>query len=81
MARQHASFLLRCWFLGSDSERIEIVHVQSGTKVLTRSVGSAIEWICAHGDAMTVDDPDGDPLCAVNSDESELEVPSSLKRE
>lgn len=50
--RRHSSFLLRCWELGSDGERIEIEHIQSGTKVLARSVGAAVEWICARdGDA------------------------------
>lgn len=46
MARRHSSFLLRCWDLGGDGERIEIEHVQTGTKVVTRTVGAAIEWIC-----------------------------------
>jgi len=81
MAQRHTSFLLRCWSLGGDSERIEIVHVQSGTKVLTRSVGAAIEWICAHEDAATADGPDPDPLCAVISDEIELEVPPDVRSE
>lgn len=51
--RRHSSFLLRCWELGSDGEeRIEIEHIQSGTKVLARSVEAAVEWICARdGDA------------------------------
>lgn len=46
--RRHSSFLLRCWELGSQDERIEIKHVQSGTKTLARSVAAAVEWICAH---------------------------------
>ncbi len=49
MGRQHSSFLLRCWDLGSDGERIEIEHIQAGTKVLVRSVAAAVEWICAQG--------------------------------
>lgn len=51
--RRHSSFLVRCWELGSDGEeRIEIEHIQSGTKVLARSVVAAVEWICTHdGDA------------------------------
>lgn len=49
MARHHSSFLLRCWDLDSDrEERIGIDHIQSGAKVLTRSVADATEWICAH---------------------------------
>lgn len=50
MARRHSSFLLRCWDLGSnDEERIEIEHIQSGSKVLVRSVADATAWICAQG--------------------------------
>lgn len=50
MTRRHTSFLLRCWDLGGDSERIEIEHVQSGTKTVARSVAAAIEWIREHED-------------------------------
>ncbi len=46
--RRHRSFLLRCWNLGSQDERIEIEHVQSGTKTLAHSVADAVAWICAH---------------------------------
>ncbi len=51
--RKHSSFLLRCWELGNDEQRIEIEHIQSGTKVLARSVADAVEWICEQGDAST----------------------------
>ncbi len=50
MARQHSSFLMRCWDLGSDRERIQIEHIQSGTKLLVRSVADAVKWICAYCD-------------------------------
>lgn len=68
MARRHSSFLLRCWDLGGDDERIEIEHVQTGTKTLARSVGAAVEWICASdqraaapslGEERVVDDRKG----------------------
>ncbi len=45
---RHSSFLLRCWNLGSQDERIEIKHVQSGTKTLVRSVPAVVEWICGR---------------------------------
>jgi hypothetical protein len=49
--RRHSSFLLRCWDLGRDGEeRIEIEHIQSGTKAVARSVEAAVSWICEHGD-------------------------------
>lgn len=60
--RRHSSFLLRCWEIGRDGEeRIEIEHIQSGAKVLTRSVEAAVSWICAHGDeASTKQEPTPD---------------------
>jgi hypothetical protein len=49
IVRRHSSFLLRCWDLGKGGEeRIEIEHIQSGTKVLAKSVEAAVEWICAR---------------------------------
>ncbi|CAN5652886.1 hypothetical protein BH23CHL2_BH23CHL2_22140 [soil metagenome] len=62
MVRQHSSVLLRCWDLGSDGERIEIEHIQTGTKVLVRSVAAAGEWIGAQGgDPATRQRPGPDP--------------------
>lgn len=48
MARRHNSFLVRCWDLDSDTQRIEIEHIQSGRKVLAKSAAAAVEWICAQ---------------------------------
>ncbi len=64
MTHRHTSFLLRCWDLGGDSERIEIEHVQSGTKTLAKSGGAAIEWICAHGNAASADESEPDEISA-----------------
>ena len=47
MARRHISFLLRCWDLGSDSERIEIEHIQSGIRTVVGSLEAAIVWLRA----------------------------------
>lgn len=57
--RRHSSFLLRCRDLGKDGEeRIEIEHIQSGTKVVARSVAAAVEWICARDrDASSQQEP------------------------
>ena len=55
--RRHSSFLLRCWELGSGGEWIEIEHIQSGTKVLARSVADAVEWICEQGDTAAQQEP------------------------
>lgn len=56
--RRHSSFLLRCWDLGSDGERIEVEHIQSGTRVLVTSVAAAVEWVSARGrEAATQQEP------------------------
>jgi|GEM_PF-6709090 len=47
MARRHISFLLRCWDLGGDNERVEILHVQSGTRTVVGSLEAAIVWLRA----------------------------------
>lgn len=48
MAKQHQSFVIRCWKLDRGEERIEIEHIQSGEKYLARSTAEANEWICAR---------------------------------
>jgi hypothetical protein len=47
MARRQISFLLRCWDLGGDNERIEILHVQSGIRTVVGSLEAAIVWLRA----------------------------------
>lgn len=58
MTRRHTSFLVRCWDLGGDGERIEIEHVQTGAKVVTRSLDAALEWICESDRRSPVPTPD-----------------------
>lgn len=48
MAKQHQSFVIRCWRLDRGEERIEIEHIQSGEKRLAHSAAEANEWICAR---------------------------------
>ncbi|CAN5594856.1 hypothetical protein BH24CHL1_BH24CHL1_04430 [soil metagenome] len=55
--RRHSSFLLRCWEMGGESERIEVEHIQSGTKVLAKSVADAVEWICARDGTAAPQEP------------------------
>ena len=58
--RRHNSFLLRCWDIGSEGkERIEIEHIQSGTKTLAKSVMDAVTWICSQND---VEEQPGAPV-------------------
>ncbi len=48
MAKQHQSFVIRCWRLQRGEERIEIEHIQSGEKHLAHSTAEANGWICAR---------------------------------
>jgi hypothetical protein len=48
MAKQHQSFVVRCWRLDRGEKRIEIEHIQSGEKYLAHSTAEANEWICAR---------------------------------
>ena len=47
MANAYCSFLLRCWHLGSGTERIEIEHIHSGTRTVVTSLQEALEWMSA----------------------------------
>lgn len=68
--RRHSSFLLRCWDLGGDGQRIAIEHIQSGQRTLAHSVEMAVAWICerdaeagaGHG-AERAEDADDAPTC------------------
>ena len=45
MARLHGSFLLRWWVLDRGGSRIELEHIQSGARIVTRSLVEALAWI------------------------------------
>ena len=47
MAKRYGSFLLRCWHLGDDAQRLEIEHIQSGARVRVASITAAVAWISA----------------------------------
>src|SRR4051794_17129107 len=48
MPRQYASFLWRCWHLEGGEQRVEIVHIQAGTRTKARSLGGGLEWMVAQ---------------------------------
>lgn len=50
MARVRGSFLVRCWQVSGGAQRIEVEHIQSGTRTVYPTVAAAIEWICACAD-------------------------------
>jgi len=47
MTQNHHSYLVRCWELGTRRERIEIEHVQSGSRTVVRSLDAAVAWLKA----------------------------------
>lgn len=58
MVRLLRSFLVRWWMLDDGSSRIELTHIQSDARVVTRSVAEALAWInlIAEGDAGHADE-------------------------
>jgi hypothetical protein len=48
MARQYSSFLIRCWHLGEQEQRIKIEHVQSGDRTVVASLAAALAWLNIH---------------------------------
>jgi hypothetical protein len=50
MTHNHHSYLVRCWELGTRRERIEIEHVQSGSRTVVRSLDAAVAWLKADPD-------------------------------
>ena len=50
MTRSYGSFLLRCWRLDADEQRIEIEHIQSHQRTRVATVAAAVEWICVRSD-------------------------------
>jgi hypothetical protein len=48
MAQHYASFLVRCWRLSAEEERIKIEHIQSGDSTQVASLTDAVTWIEAH---------------------------------
>lgn len=50
MARNHHSYLVRCWEIGTGSQRIEIEHIQSGNRTVVGSLEAAIVWLKADPD-------------------------------
>jgi len=45
MPRNYASFLIRCWRLESQEERIKVEHIQSGEATQLDSLEELIAWI------------------------------------
>lgn len=43
--RHYSSFLLRCWDLDDETERVEIEHIQSHESAVLHTIVDAVEWI------------------------------------
>jgi hypothetical protein len=48
MARRYDSFVLRCWRLSDDEQRIEVEHLQSGGRKRVAALAAAVDWITMH---------------------------------
>jgi len=48
MSRRFNSFLLRRWDRADGGIRIEIEHIQEGTRVVVASAAAALRWIDRH---------------------------------
>jgi hypothetical protein len=49
MLTNYGTYLVRCWRDGGEVTRVEVLHVQSGERVLMRSAEAALHWIDRHG--------------------------------
>lgn len=49
MLVSYGAYLIRCWRQGSEVKRVEVVHIQSGERVLVHSAEAALSWIDQHG--------------------------------
>lgn len=47
MPMHYQSFLVRLWNLGEQNERIEVEHIQSGSKRVLHTRSEAVEWMRA----------------------------------
>lgn len=45
MTRQYTSFLIRCWRLSEDEQRIKVEHIQSGEDIQVATLADATAWI------------------------------------
>lgn len=43
--RRYETFLIRHWRLDGGAERVEVIHVPTGTRVLLLSLAQATEWM------------------------------------
>jgi hypothetical protein len=48
MFNRYAAYMIRCWRDDCALRRLEIVHIQSGERVVVESLSAALEWIDAH---------------------------------
>ena len=50
MSRGYSAFLLRLWRRADGSQRIEIEHIQAGTRGVVASPAAALAWLAEHAD-------------------------------
>ncbi len=57
MSNHYRSFLIRCWHVQGDEQRIKVEHIQSGEQALLTTSAAALAWMCARSDNTTVQPP------------------------
>jgi hypothetical protein len=51
VAERHASFILRMWQGSVGDQRLEIEHVQTGSRARLSSLGVLPAWLASHANA------------------------------
>ena len=67
MTRRYDSFVLRCWRVGADEQRVEIEHLQSAGRTRVPSLAAAVDWIsiqCGEAGARASDADQAPPATA-----------------
>ena len=55
MTRQYTSFLIRCWRLDGEEQRIKVEHIGSGASTQAATLEAALGWMAAWWGAMPLD--------------------------
>jgi hypothetical protein len=69
LAKQHTSFLLRCWRLATGAVRVEVEHIPTGGRTVVPSWSLAAEWMQARWEEVV-----GAPSSDVTGEQSDQTV-------
>jgi hypothetical protein len=48
VTRRYGSFVVRCWWLENGEQRIDVEHMQSGSRVRVNALKAALDWMVAQ---------------------------------